>query len=56
MMAKSLPLCLAGDFNKRSTFSSKTYFGLRFFNIQSISHQRTPLIPSIPLALVVATE
>jgi hypothetical protein len=55
-MAKSLPRCLEGDFNKRSTFSKNKILGLFFLTIDEISHHKTPFLPSMPLLLVAATE
>ena len=57
-MPKSLPLCLAGDNNNLSTFSSNTNGGCLTASISSIAHHKTPFFPSIPLLFdnVCATE
>lgn len=56
IILKSLPFCLDGDFKSLSTFSSRRKAGFLSFKILSISHQRTPFFPWIPLAPVLATE
>src|SRR5699024_1518235 len=48
MTAKSLPRCLEGDFNRRSTFSNSTYFGTVFCMNRVICQNRTPFLPEIP--------
>src|SRR5680860_884999 len=60
IMAKSLPLCFAGDLSNLSTFSRIRYFGLFIFSsrILWMDHHSTPFFPFSPFELfkVVATE
>ena len=51
MIPKSRPLCFAGDFRRRSTFSNNANAGLFSWRMSRICHQRIPFFPSIPFSL-----